>query len=256
MTQPRWLAILAAALLLAGCAGGNGPMDTANDPAEPVNRGVYTFNDTLDTYALAPASRGWTAVTSAGVRDSVDNFFTNLETPGFVVNNLLQGKPVDAGRETLRFAINSTVGLVGLFDPAQAWFGLAGRREDFGQTLGVWGAEAGPYLVLPLFGPSGARDVTQYPVGWYTNALTYITLDSLTFGALTAVNVVNSRALAGDTARFRDDAAVDPYVFTRSAYRQYRQSQVHDGDVPLEADPYGDFFEGMKGDDEDTSTQP
>ncbi len=244
MAMTRLLISLLAAALLAGCAS-NGRSASADDPIEGFNRGVYVFNDGLDTYALAPASRGWTRVTTPDVRSSVDNFFDNLESPGYILNDILQGKPLDAGRETVRFVVNSTVGILGLFDPAEAWLGLEGRAEDFGQTLGVWGADAGPYLVLPLFGPSGARDVTQYPVAYYTNVLTYVALDTLTFGTLTAVNIVNSRALVDDAARFRDDAAIDPYVFTRSAYRQYRQDQVYDGNPPLDNDPYSDFFEGM-----------
>ncbi len=247
MPTTRLLPALLAVVLLTGCAS-NGGSANADDPIEGFNRGVYSFNEGLDTYALEPASKGWTAVTSSEVRDSVDNFFDNLESPGYILNNILQGKPVDAGRETFRFVLNSTVGLLGLFDPAAAWFGVEGRAEDFGQTLGVWGADDGPYLVVPLFGPSGARDVTQYPVAYYTNVLTYVTLDTLSFGALTAVNVVNSRALMEDAARFRDDAAVDPYVFTRSAYRQYRQNAVYDGNPPLDDDPYTDFFEEMEDD--------
>ncbi len=243
--RPVLFALLAVSLAITGCAGTQGP-DTANDPIEGVNRGVYSFNETLDTYALEPASKGWTRITSAGVRDSVDHFFDNLQAPGYILNDLLQGKAAGAGQQTVRFVLNSTVGVLGLFDPADAWFGLAPRSEDFGQTLGVWGADAGPYVVLPLFGPSSGRDVTRYPVAYYTNLLTYVTLDTLTFGTLTAVEVVNARARADRTARFRDDAAVDPYVFTRSAYRQYRRDQIHDGNPPLDDDPYSDFFDTME----------
>ena len=240
----RAVILLLLALVLSGCATGGG--SSAGDPIEGFNRGVYDFNEGLDTYALEPASKGWTRVTTDGVRTSVDNFFTNLEAPGYVLNDLLQGKGVEAGRETVRFVVNSTVGLLGLFDPASAWLGLEGRAEDFGQTLGVWGADSGPYLVLPLFGPSNARDATQYPVAYYTNVLTYVTLDGLTFGALTALNVVNTRARLAGAARFRDDAAVDPYVFSRSAYGQYRRDQINDGEVSVEDDAYSDFFDDME----------
>jgi phospholipid-binding lipoprotein MlaA len=239
----RLIALLVTVLVLGGCA--STANQSANDPIEGVNRGVYAFNDGVDTYALEPASEGWTRITTPGVREGVDNFFTNLEAPGYILNDLLQGKAGDAGRESLRFVINTTIGLLGLFDPAHAWLGIEGRAEDFGQTLGVWGVDMGPYLVLPLFGPSDARDVTQYPVAYYTNVLTYVTLDTLTFGALTALEIVNTRARVAGAARFRDDAAVDPYIFTRSAYRQYRRSQVVDGEVSLEDDAYSDFFEEM-----------
>lgn len=237
-------------LVLAGCATSQQASQTesGNDPIEGFNRGVYQFNEGLDTYALAPASRGWTRITTRGTRRSVENFFDNLESPGYILNDLLQGKPVQAGAQTVRFVVNSTVGIFGLFDPAEAWLGLKGRPEDFGQTLGVWGADDGPYVVVPLFGPSGGRDITRYPVAYYTNVLTYVTLDTLSFGALTAVNIVNARAQGERLARFRDESALDPYVFTRSAYRQYRQNQVYDGNPPADEDPYGEFFDAMDAD--------
>ena len=243
MNLSRTLGLLLAALLLAGCASSGNP--AANDPLEGFNRGVYAFNEELDNYLIAPASRGWTRVTTPDVRNSVSNFFHNLESPGYILNDLLQGKPLGAGRQTVRFAVNSTLGVLGFFDPAEAWLGIERRPEDFGQTLGSWGVDSGPYLVLPLFGPSSPRDATSYPVAYYTNVLTYVVIDTLTFGSLTAVNIVNSRAELEDAARFRDDAAIDPYVFTRSAYRQYRRNAVHDGNPPLEDDPYSDFLEDL-----------
>ncbi len=238
----KWITLSFALIVLSGCASTNGP----NDPIEGVNRGVYGFNEGLDTYAIEPASRGWTAITSSGIRQRVGNFYTNLQAPGFILNDTLQGKPIEAGRGTVRFVLNTTVGLLGFFDPAEAWFGFESQREDFGQTLGVWGAESGSYLVVPLFGPSSVRDVTQYPVAHFTNVMTYITLDTLSFGLLTAVNVVNSRAQADGMARFRDQSAVDPYVFTRSAYRQYRQRQILDGEPATDEDPYADYFEELE----------
>ena len=246
MNPSRTIVMLLLALLLAGCASSGN--QAAHDPLEGFNRGVYAFNEELDNYVIGPASRGWTRVTTQEVRDSVGNFFTNLESPGYILNDLLQGKPAGAGRETVRFVVNSTVGILGFFDPASAWLGIEGRPEDFGQTLGTWGVDPGPYLVLPLFGPSSPRDATSYPVAYYTNVLTYVVLDTLTFGSLTAVNIVNRRAELEDAARFRDDAAIDPYVFTRSAYRQNRRNEVYDGNPPLEDDPYSDFLEGMNED--------
>jgi len=239
------LMALLLAVLLTGCSTTTDP-DTANDPAEGFNRGVYAFNEELDTYVLKPASEGWTRVTTSGMRRGVDNFFNNLQAPGYILNDALQGKGVGAGRQSVRFVVNTTIGLLGIFDPAEAWLGLEPRPEDFGQTLGVWGAESGPYLVLPLFGPSNGRDVTQYPVAYYTNVMTYVALDTLTMGSLTAVNIVNTRARAEGAARLRDESAVDPYVFTRSAYRQYREDQINDGNASLEDDAYSDFFEEME----------
>lgn len=234
--------------LLGGCAttSGGDSADGPGDPLEGVNRGVYSFNETLDDYALAPAARGWTRITTPGVRRSVGNFFDNLAAPGTILNNLLQGKVRDASATTARFMVNSTVGVLGFFDPAERYLGLEAREEDFGQTLGVWGADNEPYLVVPLFGPSSGRDVTRYPVGYYTNVLTYIVLDTATMGALTALNVVNTRAQMEGAARLRDEAAIDPYAFTRSAYLQYRERQVYDGNPPEDDDPYGEFFDDME----------
>jgi len=238
----KWLWPLLTAALLVGCAS-TPPPGEPHDPLEGFNRNVYAFNETVDTYALAPASRGWTRVTTDGMRQGVHNFFDNLQAPGYILNDILQGKPAGAGVQTTRFVMNSTVGLLGFFDPAEAWLGLEPRSEDFGQTLGVWGVDAGPYLVLPLLGPSSTRDATRYPVAYYTNVLTYVVLDTATLGSLTAVNVVNARTRAESAIRARDEAAVDPYVFTRSAYRQFRRNQVYDGEPPLEDDPYSDFFD-------------
>lgn len=237
-------------VMLAGCATSQqvNPSDSADDPLEAVNRSVYQFNEGLDTYALAPASRGWTRITTRGIRYSVENFFDNLESPGYILNDLLQGKAGQASVQTMRFVVNSTVGIFGLFDPAQAWLGLKGRPEDFGQTLGVWGVDDGPYLVVPVYGPSSGRDITRYPVAYYTNVLTYVTLDTLSFGTLTAVNIVNARAQGERLARFRDESSLDPYIFTRSAYRQYRQNQTYDGNPPQNEDPYGEFFDAMEAD--------
>ncbi|MBY5269274.1 MlaA family lipoprotein [Spiribacter salinus] len=247
MRRFHGLTALLLVVVLTGCSTTTDP-DATNDPAEGFNRGVYAFNEELDTYVLKPASEGWTRVTTSGVRRGVDNFFSNLQAPGYILNDALQGKAAGAGRQSVRFVMNSTVGVLGIFDPADAWLGLEPRPEDFGQTLGVWGANSGPYLVLPLFGPSNGRDVTQYPVAHYTNLMTYIALDTLTMGSLTAINVVNTRARADGAAQLRDDSAVDPYVFTRSAYRQYRQDQIYDGNPPLEDDPYAEFFDEMDSD--------
>lgn len=243
-----WLLPLLLALLT-GCAtsGGNGDsLDTASDPLEGFNRGVYAFNETVDDYALGPAARGWIRITTPGIRDSVSNFFDNLAYPGVVLNNLLQGQFREASADSARFLVNSTVGLLGFFDPAGRYLGIEQREEDFGQTLGVWGAEPGSYLMLPFLGPSTTRDTARYPVGFFTNVLTYVTLDVLTFGLVTGVNVVNTRAELEGAFRLRDESAIDPYAFVRSAYLQNREQQVHDGDPPEEEDPYDDFFDELE----------
>lgn len=233
--------MVALAVGLAGCASNQVPGE-AYDPLEPANRKVYAFNEGLDEYALEPAARGWKRVTPAPVRRGVGNFFDNLAYPGVVLNELLQGKVENATRGSIRFMVNSTLGLAGLFDPASR-MGLENRYEDFGQTLGVWGADSGAYLVLPLLGPSNARDSTRYPVEYATNVLTMASVGLATGGALMALNVVNSRARLDSAVRFRDEAALEPYSFTRSSYEQYRYDRIHDGNPPQTEDPFDEFFD-------------
>jgi len=248
-------------LLLAGCASQptEGP---AYDPLEDANRTVYGFNETVDTYALAPTARGWTAITTPEMRRGVGNFFSNLSYPGVAINNLLQGKPELATRDTIRFMVNSTLGIGGLFDPATA-MGLKKHNEDLGQTLAVWGVDSGPFLMLPLLGPSNVRDTSQYPASAYTDVLYYVSWDALATGGLSVLNVVNTRAQLDRAVAIRDQAALDPYAFTRSSYRQLRRNRIHDGNPPKEEDPYGDFFNeyeaggsGANGAGADTDTAP
>ncbi len=231
---------LTAALLLPGCAATREP-GVAYDPFEETNRNLYAFNESLDEYVIAPVARGWTRITPAELRLGFSNFFDNLAYPGVVLNDLLQGKFEHATRGTIRFAINSTLGLAGFLDPATQ-MGLENRSEDFGQTLGVWGTDPGAYLMLPLLGPSNVRDVNRYPVEYFTNVLTLAAVGWATGGTLVAVNIINTRARLEGTARLRDEAALDPYAFTRSAYAQYRLNQIYDGSPPTR-DPFEEFFE-------------
>lgn len=257
----RAAAMLLIAALIGGCATtsepgqpsaeAEGSVETSDasaegmpDPLEGFNRGVFTFNEKLDDYALEPAANAWIAVTPEVARNSVGNFFANLGAPGQVLNNALQGKGQAAATDGARFLVNSTLGLAGLFDVASG-VGLETRSEDFGQTLGVWGVDSGAYLMLPLLGPSSARDVTRYPVSWYTDILTYVSLDTVTQVGLTGINIINTRAQLGRALSIRDEAALDPYAFTRSSYEQRRRNQIYDGNPPGggDDDPYGDFFD-------------
>lgn len=230
-------------VLLVGCAQTPQRPGEIYDPLEPANRDIYAFNDTVDTYVVAPVARGYTYITPAFFRRGVDNFFTNLAYPGVVLNDFLQGKVRQGFQDILRFGVNSTIGFAGVLDPAST-MGLPNHNEDFGQTLGVWGAEPGAYLVLPAFGSSNVRDVTSYPVGWYTNITTYVG-DPLTVTGLYVVNYINKRALLDKAARIRDEAAIDPYAFTRSAYMQYRRNLVYDGNPPMDYDS-DDFFDELE----------
>ena len=222
-----------AALALSGCATTmTGSGDSAGDPAdpwEPVNRKTYAFNDTLDRALLKPVSRLYLEL-PGGLRNSVGNFFDNLAYPGTAVNQLLQGKPKLAMEDSMRFVVNSTLGIGGLFDVSTG-LGLERHEEDFGQTLGAWGLGAGNFVNLPLFGPSSVRDMPGLVVDAFTNVMTYVSLPVL---PLTALEIVNTRAELTDAIELRDQA-LDPYVFTREAYRQQREFFIHDGNPPLDA---------------------
>ena len=223
----RLAVLLLAGVALGGCAAV--PSDADNDPLEPVNRVFYGFNDAIDTVILEPVSEFYIAVTPDPVREGVSNFFVNLDYPVVVLNNALQGKFERAASDAGRFVVNSTVGVLGFFDPATG-LGLARHDEDFGQTLGVWGAGPGFHLHLPLFGPSSLRDAPALVVDTMTGVLYY--LESSIALPLTALRIVDQRAGRRSAFRIRDSAAMDPYLFTRESYRQRREYLIHDGDPP------------------------
>lgn len=197
-----------------------------NDPLEGFNRAMFAFNDTLDTYALKPIAKGYRFVTPDIVERGVSNFFDNLGEVSNVVNNTLQGKFGDAGNDALRFAINSTVGVLGLADVASE-FDLPEHDEDFGQTLGVWGVESGPYIVLPLLGPTTARDGAGLVADYYTDPVNYID-DNGDRNAVRLVRLIDtrSRLLASESL-----ISGDKYIFIRDAYLQRRDFAVSDGEV-------------------------
>jgi phospholipid-binding lipoprotein MlaA len=191
-----------------------------------VNRKVFWFNDKVDIYVAEPISTGWDFIAPARVKNSVANFFTNLRFPINAVNNLLQAKPraflVDVGR----FLANTTVGVAGLFDPATDW-GLELRREDFGQTLGVWGLGGGPYLVIPILGPSNLRDTIGLSVDSLTAVYPWLIPWAYSFGGV-AVNTINTRAMLLSVVRDAKGAAIDYYSFVRNAYGQRRKAMISD----------------------------
>lgn len=207
------------------------------DPWEKFNRGVYRFNDVADRYALKPVAKGYKAVTPNLVRTGITNFFTNLRSPLVIMNDLLQGKVKQAGSDTARFVVNSTVGIVGLIDVG-ARINLPLHDEDFGQTLGVWGVPSGPYLMLPFMGPSSVRDGAGFGVDGVANPRRRVIdreADLILFG----VDVVNSRASLLD---LEDIIQGDRYLFIRDLYLQRREYAVRDGQI--ESDPFlDDAFE-------------
>lgn len=196
------------------------------DPWESVNRPIFHFNDTVDTYALKPLAQGYQAVTPQFLETGVHNVFRNVGDVGNLANNLLQGKAYDAGVDTSRLLLNTTLGVLGFFDVASR-MGLQRSDEDFGQTLGVWGVGSGPYLVLPLLGPSSLRDApSKIPDSFLTP---YPYMDHVPSRNVTrGINVVDTRASLLDAERM---ISGDKYIFIRNAYLQNREFRVRDGEV-------------------------
>lgn len=200
------------------------------DPLEKLNRATHAFNDALDRMLARPAAKAYRKVAPEPVRNAVSNFVANLAYPTTAVNSALQGKFRDAGTDTLRFVVNSTIGIGGLGDPATK-FGLPAHDEDFGQTLGAWGVPAGPYLVLPFLGPSTVRDTPARVPDIYTHGRRYVGSGTTTDVSLLGVEVLDQRTelLAADNAL---QQAFDPYALVRDAYLQRREYVVRDGNVP------------------------
>lgn len=211
---------------LVGCATSNNP----KDPLEGFNRAMFSFNDKLDKVALKPAATAYQKVVPNVVQTGVGNFFGNIGDVWTAVNNLLQGKIVDGMSDVLRVVINSTLGLAGLIDIGSE-AGLHKHKEDFGQTLGWWGIKPGPYIVLPLLGPSTLRDTVALPLDFKGDLWQY--QDPVrTRNVGSAVRIVDQRAALLDAGNLIEDAALDPYEFLRDAYLQRRLNQVYDGDIP------------------------
>lgn len=206
--------------------------DDPRDPMEGFNRAVFAFNEGLDTVLIRPVAVGYDTVLPGPVRTGVSNFYNNLDDLFISVNSLLQGKPADAVGDAARFVFNSTFGIVGIFDVASE-MGIEKHNEDFGQTLGRWGASTGPYLVLPLYGPRNVRDaaglavkIAADPVGNVGHVPTRNTL--------TAVRLVDDRANLLPADKIIEEAALDKYSYLRDAYLQRRRSLVFDGRPPRE----------------------
>ncbi len=205
------------------------------DPFNSYNRMMTRFNDGLFEYVLIPVAKGYKLVVHQEIRESVDNFFHNLYYPSRVVNNLLQGKFSNASEETGRFIINSTIGILGLFDVAKKKFNLNEHDEDFGQTLGFYGVGSGPHIVLPLLGPSNLRDtLSMYPDSFlnpidYTEREWYTLSDTLEeYIALRTYEQLNSTSLnINEYEKLKKDA-VDLYPYLRDIYEQYREKQIRE----------------------------
>ena len=221
---------------LAGCAtsGGN-----PADPLERVNRVTFAFNDVADKVVLIPVAKGYRAVFPGFVRTGISNFFSNLEDVWISVNDVLQGKFQEGLEDATRVIFNSTFGIAGLFDFASD-AGLAKRNEDFGQTLGWWGVDSGPYVVIPLLGPSTFRDGFGLLVDGRAD-LVYRAVDDVPLrNSLYATRAISNRANLLDASSVVDQAALDRYSFVRDAWLQRRRNLVYDGNPPRERDDSDD----------------
>jgi len=231
----KCLLLLIAALLCA-CAASESRVDY--DPWEPVNRGVYKFNDALDRAILKPVAKGYKFIVPSFMRRGVTNFSFNLRTPKSAINNFLQGKPKRGLDDIARFMVNSVFGIGGLFDIASAQ-GLEQYDEDFGQTFAVWGVPQGPYVVLPIIGPRTVRSTVAVPFFFASDPLLYYENTSVRdkIYVLRAINLrarlLKAEELIGETK--------DRYVTIRESYLQNRNYKIHDGDPPEDDDFYDDF---------------
>ncbi|MGM3274374.1 MlaA family lipoprotein [Ralstonia sp. 24A2] len=226
------LALVAGVSLLAGCA--TGPNANPADPIEPFNREVFRINEDLDKGVLKPVAQTYVDVVPSPARTAVSNFFSNAGDVYSAVNNLLQLKGTAALEDTMRVAINTVLGLGGLIDIASD-AGLPKHKEDFGQTLGVWGVPAGPYVVWPLLGPSTVRDTAGFLVDWQLDPLTYWHNSTITY-SLAALRVVDVRASLLGVSNVLEEGAVDKYTFMRDAYLQRRRYLIYDGNLPEDQD--------------------
>ena len=230
--SPRVTLLVALLCLpLLGCAthpAVQADADQTNDPYEGTNRFFYRVNDAIDAVLLKPAAIAYVNVLPAAARTGVHNVLQNLNSPVLLANDMLQGKPRRSGDTFARFVINSTVGVVGIFDVAKGW-GYPYHDTDFGITLALWGVPEGPYLFLPVLGPSNPRDATGYAVDAGADPLNYVgqgaTVTALKYGRY-GLYAVDARSNVLGTLGGIKKTALDPYATFRSLYRQNRASTI------------------------------
>jgi phospholipid-binding lipoprotein MlaA len=246
-------AVAALALMATGCAtvpaGQQSTVPTRSDPFEPMNRSIFAFNDAIDRTVLRPMAKAYVDILHPGIRQMVGNVFANLGDLWTSVNQLLQGKPDLAAADLGRFAINTIIGFGGIADVASE-MGIDRHKEDFGQTLGRWGVPSGPYVVLPIFGPSSLRDAPAFGLDLVADPLWRIAENGTYYGASVA-RVVDGRAGLLGADRMLDGAALDRYAFIRDGYLQRRRSLIWDGTPPAQVDddplPPADPRQGNEG---------
>ena len=241
-----WLVVgWSAFALLTGCATMQSadPEVPDNDPFESVNRPIYRANDFIDRRIAKPVTEAYLSYTPQPVQNSVSNFFDNVVYPNVILNDFLQGKGTQGLEDLGRFLVNTTFGFLGVWDMATP-LGLEAHDEDFGQTLGVWGMDESIYLMLPFIGPSTVRDVPNLGVSTVTNILFYVPSPYVVPVAL--LGFIDLRARLNEAITFRDETAVEPYLFTREAYLQHRKFLIYDGNPPIDDDLYlGDPFDDL-----------
>lgn len=232
------LALVCAGLLAACATPPSDPVaresfEEANDPMEPLNRAVFDVNMAVDKAVLKPVATGYRDVVPSDIRNSLRNFLNNIASPVIFINDVLQGEASKASETAVRFFVNSTAGMLGLFDVA-AEYGLERHSEDFGQTLAVWGVDDGPYVMLPLFGPSNVRDTVGKVADSFMNPFTYWARNNdLTLAKIgtSIVNGIDRRSRHIDELDDIEKNALDFYATLRSLYRQNRRSEILNGDV-------------------------
>ncbi len=234
LSRPALVIVLSLALSLTGCAT-TGSVDS-RDPFEGLNRGVYSFNKTVDSIVIDPLTGIYRAITPDFVDRGITNFFSNLNDISVIVNDLMQLKVEQAVEDTLRFVFNTTVGLFGFFDVASA-IDMPKHKEDFGQTLATWGVGSGPYLMMPLFGPTTLRDTSRFPVdGFLLNPVSYLESDSLKIG-LFGLNYADVKSDLRKTTELAEQVSLDEYEFIKNAYFEQRETLINDGSGELEEFP-------------------
>ena len=244
ISKLRQCILLCMAATLVGCASiPEGVEPSPHDPWEPFNRSVFEFNEGLDAYLLKPVVAGYRFVLPEFLRDGIYNFFSNYGDIYNIFYNLLQGKPGYAFNDFMRVAVNTTMGLGGFIDLATPG-GLEKHKEDWGQTFGVWGVPAGPYVVLPFFGPSNVRDTFGTVADLESDYLFKYVKDVGLRNSITGLRVVNARNTYYEAGDLLDGAAIDKYSFMRDAYIQRRQYQINEGrddeepQMPVYENPY------------------
>ena len=225
-----FLTVAVLSVLTAGCSTSNPEALAQNDPYEQTNRAVFKMNKAIDNAVAKPVAKFYNHAVPVPVRDSIHNALTNLDKPVVFGNDILQGEGRRAGETLERFTLNSTLGVAGLFDVATV-FGVPDHSEDFGQTLGVWGAGEGPYLMIPFMGPDPPRDLAGDVADIFMDPLTYIKFhgSDTWYAVRSGVGVLDLRARNVDTVDQIERTSIDFYATTRSLYRQYRNAEIRNG---------------------------